>query len=512
MAARRRSLRARILAAFLLSFAFFLGAIGYGLVEFRNVGQALEVIDVGYVPLSTAARRMESSLVRLEIDLDRADTIELRRVAAHRSRAALHHGIIGERSSEAKQALASIRPTVTDPETLADLDRMDRQLSLIAELNSDLEAKTFAYLDLAEQGMDKQARLARPGLVNARRELDTAMSQLTSAVDGRIRRLAEETAAAQRTALIVSGGLSLAALCLGSAMLLLATIALRPIGRMTQEVERIGEGHYEANLDVSSGDELGVLAERINAMAAAIRQRDEDLRRRAEDELKQRDRLARAERLALVGQMLAQITHEVRNPLNAMSLNAELLAEDLDALPDDRRAEALAMLGTVRSEITRLERTTEHYLVLARRPAPTLEPRDIGALVRGVAALLDEQLRRDGVELELDVPDLPPVEVDDNQLRQALLNVVRNASEAAAAIIRFEVRLVDGDLFIAVCDDGEGLSDEDAARAFDPFFTTKASGSGLGLAITRQILEDHGGSVALEPVDVGTRLVLRLPT
>ncbi|MCP4810626.1 MAG: HAMP domain-containing protein [Proteobacteria bacterium] len=511
MAARRRSLRARILAAFLLSFAFFLGAIGYGLVEFRHVGQALEVIDAGYVPLSTAARRMEASLVRLEIDLDRADPIELRRVAAHRSRAALHHGIIAERADEALEALEAVRPLATDAETAADLDRMQRQLDLIGELNASLEQKTSAYLDLAEQGLEKEAKVARPGLVNARRELETALSQLTSAVDGRIRRLAEETAQAQRTALIVSGGLSLAALMLGSAMLLLATIALRPIGRMTEEVRRIGEGHYEVDLDVSSGDELALLAERINAMAAAIRQRDEDLRRRAEDELRQRDRLNRAERLALVGQMLAQITHEVRNPLNAMSLNAELLAEDMDALPPERRAEALAMLGTVRSEIARLEATTEHYLTLARRPAPTLESQDPGEVVRGVAILLDEQLRRRDVELTLDVPALDPVELDANQLRQALLNVVRNASEAGASSIRIEVRRDEDDLTIAVCDDGDGLSREDAERAFDPFFTTKANGSGIGLAITRQILEDHGGTVRLDDVEEGTRLVLRIP-
>ena len=507
----RRSLRVRILGAFLLSFAFFLGALGYGLVEFRRVGQSLEVIDQGYVPLSAAATRMESSLVRLEIDLD---AVSERRIAAHRSRAALHHGIIRDRAEEARATVDSVRHLARDDEQSADLDTLDGQLESIAQLNDVLEERTARFLDLTEAGEATEARTVRPELVNARRELETSISQLSTAVDGRVRRLAEETAEAQRTALIVSGSLALAALGFGAVMLFLAVVALRPIGRMADEVRRIEAGDYEVDLGPSGSDELDLLAERINAMAAAIRQRDEDLRRKAMEELASRDRLARAERLALVGQMLAQITHEVRNPLNAMSLNAELLAEDLagSGLSEDQKQEALAMLATVRSEIDRLERTTEHYLALARRPAPSLALSDPAELVRGVASFLEEQLRREGVAIEVDVRDSADVELDDNQMRQALINVVRNAAESGAQAIRLEVSTGGGHLDIAVCDDGPGFDGDAAERAFDPFFTTKATGSGLGLAITRQILEDHGGSIQLEAgEDTGTRLVLRVP-
>lgn len=509
----RPSLRVRILGAFLLSFAFFLTALGYGLVEFRRVGQALEVIDQAYVPLSAASTRMESSLVRMEIDLD---AIQDRRIAAHRSRAALHHGIIRDRVDEARATVDSVRDLARDESERADLESLDRQLETIGQLNAVLEERTARFLDLTEAGDATAARSVRPELVNNRRELETAISQLSTAVDGRIRRLAEETAEAQRTALIVSGGLALAALGLGLVLLLLAVIALRPIGRMSDEVRRIEAGDYEVELGLSGSDELDLLAVRINAMAAAIRQRDEDLRRKTVEELARSDRLARAERLALVGQMLAQITHEVRNPLNAMSLNAELLAEDLERFDDgadlgDRKEEALAMLATVRSEIERLERTTEHYLALARRPAPCLEPVEPSDLVQGVANLLGEQLRREGIVIELDVRRKGMVELDGNQMRQALINVVRNAAESGATSIRVEVTDRAGMLDIAVCDDGRGLDAESAARAFDPFFTTKAKGSGIGLAITRQILEDHGGTVALEPSDSGTRLVLRVP-
>ena len=487
--------------------ACFLVALGYGLYQFRAVGGSLELINHGYLPLASDAARMEASLVRLEQDLD---PDQGGRLAAHRSRAALHHGIVGERAKLARETIARVIPLAVEDEELANLGSLSAQLERIEVLNGELEQGIGRWLDLAESGQMGEARSLQPELVNQRRELQTAVSQFSTAVDGRVRRLSEQTAASQRSALLVSGTLALVALVAGMLMLALAVVALRPIGRMTEQVQRIGEGHYEQEVEVTSRDELGVLAERINAMSAAIRQRDEDLRRRAEAELKQQDRLARAERLAWVGQMLAQITHEVRNPLNAMSLNAELLAEDLQELPEERRQEALEMLGTVRSEIERLEKITEHYLALARRPAPTMVLTDPVELVRGVARLLDEQLRREGVELRQELPAQAALELDPDQLRQALLNVVRNAAEAGAKTVTIRSEAGPNYLDLVVEDDGPGFPAEDAARAFDPFFTTKAKGSGLGLAITRQILEDHGGTVLLEPIQQGTRLVLRL--
>ncbi len=488
--------------------ACFLVALGYGLFQFQAIGSSLQLINHGYLPLASDAARMESSLVRLEQDLDPALG---GRLAAHRSRATLHHGIVGERVKLSRQTIAAVIPLTDDEEELANLGSLSAQLERIGVLNGELAMSTAEWLELAEQGRTSEARALQPELVNHRRELQTAISQLSTAVDGRVRRLSERTAGAQRSALLLSGILALVALVAGMMMLALAVIALRPIARMTEQVQRIGAGQYEQRIEVTSRDELGLLAERINAMSDAIRQRDEDLRRRAEAELKQQDRLARAERLAWVGQMLAQITHEVRNPLNAMSLNAELLAEDLEALPLERRQESLEMLGTVRSEIERLEKITEHYLALARRPAPTMVLTDPVELVRGVARLLEEQLRRDGVLLELELPEVPPVDLDPDQLRQALLNVVRNAAEAGSRQISIRLQRSDGHLELQVEDDGPGLVEEDAERAFDPFFTTKAKGSGLGLAITRQILEDHGGTVLLEPATRGTRLLLRLP-
>jgi len=396
----------------------------------------------------------------------------------------------------------------------------------------------------------------------------------------------------------VSGLLTLVALVFGSLMLVLAMVSLRPIAKLTTEVQRIAGGDYAARAQVIRRDEVGILAEEINLMATSIEGRDEALRKRAEEVerartelravldairlglvvvdgdrvamanpaartlwqieegdplptslsipgereeahrvggqlfalskvgfrdgfilagedvtqlLEDRERLARSERLALVGQMLAQITHEVRNPLNALSLNAELLSEEITSLPEERQEEGADILQTMTSEIRRLEEVTEHYLSLVRRPAPLPGQHDPRTVVNGVAKLLEEELKRSGVTLEIRGEVSDAVEMDEGQLRRALLNVVRNAVEAGAQTVQIRLVLKESTLEIEVDDDGEGMSKEQIERASEPFFSTKAAGTGLGLAITRQILEDHGGGLSVESLERGTRVQLTLP-
>jgi signal transduction histidine kinase len=224
------------------------------------------------------------------------------------------------------------------------------------------------------------------------------------------------------------------------------------------------------------------------------------------------DRLARSERLALIGQMLAQVTHEVRNPLNALSLNAELLADELSALDPDRATEAWAVLATIGGEIERLTHVTAHYLQLARRPRVDPTPEDPALIVREVARLVEPGLGKDDVTLRTRADTLPRQWLDGNQVRQALLNLVRNAHEARATSIAIEVRRSGDEVVFTVQDDGEGMGPEQVERASEPFWTTRAQGTGLGLAIVRQILEAHGGRVALESAPGrGTTVALSFP-
>jgi signal transduction histidine kinase len=230
------------------------------------------------------------------------------------------------------------------------------------------------------------------------------------------------------------------------------------------------------------------------------------------DQRRAAERLAASERLALIGQMLAQITHEVRNPLNALSLNAEMLRDELERLDPARRTEAWALLGTVAGEIDRLTDVTAHYLQLARRPPARPEPEPPGEVVAEVERLLRPELDARGVALRVTLPPLPPVPLDGNQMRQVLLNLVRNAVEAGARTVTLGGAIADDQLVLTVADDGGGMSPDEARRAFDPFFSTKPTGTGLGLAITRQVVEDHGGTIAVDSQPgAGTTFRLHLP-
>lgn len=224
------------------------------------------------------------------------------------------------------------------------------------------------------------------------------------------------------------------------------------------------------------------------------------------------ERLERAERLGLVGQLLAQVTHEVRNPLNALSLNAELLADELQSLDPDRRTEAWELLATMSSEIDRLTQVTAHYLQLARRPPTELEPEDLSRVLAEIARLVEPELEQQGAVMTIDARPLPPQWIDGNQLRQAVLNAVRNAIEAGARHLALTLGREAGWVELAIRDDGGGMSEEEVAHATDPFYSTKAQGTGLGLAITRQILEDHGGTLEVRSgLGAGTTVVLRFP-
>jgi signal transduction histidine kinase len=275
-----------------------------------------------------------------------------------------------------------------------------------------------------------------------------------------------------------------------------------PGGRLPEGVASLGEGHH-AEVPVGDARVHDVTVVPFGPDGRLFVAEDVTDRRR------DRERLARSERLALVGQLLAQVTHEVRNPLNAMSLHAELLADT--AMPDDARP----LLTTIQAEILRLEDVTDRYLDLARRRPPELAPEDPVAVARSVIALEEASFRRAGIVGSVRTSTEGPTtaELDGNVVRRALLNLVRNALQSGARNIWIEVDRPPREARFVVADDGPGMPPEVAAHVFDPFFSTRARGTGLGLPITRQTVEDVGGSVALDTAPgAGTRVTLRFPT
>ncbi len=273
------------------------------------------------------------------------------------------------------------------------------------------------------------------------------------------------------------------------ATFMVALLITRPVRSLATAAARIGQGDLTAPIASTSRDELGVLAQTMETMRGQLAERD-----------------------ARTQQMLAGIAHEVRNPLAGIQLYAGILR---DELAGDERAGHAAKIDR---EVGYLERVVREFLDYARRPAPEPVALDAGALVREVAELLNGDADAAGLELEVDVPEAPvPLTADAGQLRRALLNLGKNAIQAAAEVgergkaVRLSARADGAAVELAVWNRGPVIPDDKRARLFEPFYTTREKGTGLGLAFVAEIVRGHGGDVSVTSENSETTFRVTLP-
>jgi len=222
------------------------------------------------------------------------------------------------------------------------------------------------------------------------------------------------------------------------------------------------------------------------------------------------ERLIRSERFAAIGEAASHISHEIKNPLMLMAGFARQVRRTLDEHSKEHEK-----LRLVEEEAKRLETMLDEVRDFTRPSAPKLEPLVLNATVRDTLALMEAELAARKVELrtELD-PGLPPVLHDPAQLRQVIINLVKNAAEAMPEGGRITItsRLSGDTAEIAVRDTGPGLPPDQLKRIFNPFFTTKEKGTGLGLSVCYRIMQDHQGDIRVksEPGE-GCVFTLSLP-
>ncbi len=229
-----------------------------------------------------------------------------------------------------------------------------------------------------------------------------------------------------------------------------------------------------------------------------------------------------AEKLATVGTMTAGLSHEIRNPLNAASLQLQVLERRIQKLPKETQGALLEPLHLVRDEIKRLNQVLEDFLQLARPRELAPAELDLRAVVDRVLDFLGGELERRVLKLERDLPEgLPPVAGEEGRLRQVVVNLLLNAFDAtpAGGTIRVSTRLAgggrpgdEGPIALVVEDSGGGIAPAAREKIFEPFFTTKGQGSGLGLSIVQGVVAQHGGSITVGASPLGgARFVVELP-
>jgi PAS domain S-box-containing protein len=222
--------------------------------------------------------------------------------------------------------------------------------------------------------------------------------------------------------------------------------------------------------------------------------------------------LIHSERLAAVGKLAAQITHEIRNPLSSIGLNAELLEEPVGELGDP---EAVRLLTAIQSEIGRLAEITEEYLSVARPPASRFREVDVNEVVTSLAAFMGMEFSRGNVKMHCDCSDdVPLVMGDGGKLRQAFMNIIRNAFESmpGGGEITIKTSSSGTGALLEFSDTGPGIDPKHIPRIFEMFYSTKSTGLGLGLALTSQIIAEHGGTIRCESEQgKGSSFIVTLP-
>lgn len=225
-----------------------------------------------------------------------------------------------------------------------------------------------------------------------------------------------------------------------------------------------------------------------------------------------------AERLATIGAMSAKLAHEIRNPLSSITLNIDLVRDEIETLAKPAGVtgdEARSLLRSIDSEVRRIQRVTEDYLQFARMPRPHRERVALNEVLTHGLSFMQSLFEATGVQVRTDFDDsLPPILADEEQIWQAILNLVRNALEAMPTGGTLTLRTArDGtDIVLSIADTGKGMGETERRHIFKPFFSTKTGGTGLGLPLTQQIITEHGGRIECESAEgKGTTFHIHLP-
>jgi signal transduction histidine kinase len=314
-------------------------------------------------------------------------------------------------------------------------------------------------------------------------------------------------------------------------------IVVRPLRRLLEGIDAVGKGDLSRVILAEREDQIGTIAGRFNAMTGSLREAREETERAAAARLGLEARLRQSEKLATIGQMAAEIAHELGTPLNviggrarAMARKVQKLSEAAPGAPAPDPGEVVKNATIIGDEVSRITKIIRQVLDFSRPRGPTVTRVHLGSVVAEALEFLREPIQRQGIEVDVQTMPAPPeVPGDPDQIQQVCLNLIMNAIHAMpdggklrVATTRMVRRKGGLDLAppaeyaaLVIADSGPGIPAADREKIFEPFFTTKdeGQGTGLGLAVSHGIVKDHDGWIEVDsPASGGAEFRVYLPS
>jgi two-component system NtrC family sensor kinase len=313
----------------------------------------------------------------------------------------------------------------------------------------------------------------------------------------------------RRTSLLFLGSTGAVAFLATGLSYFVSTRISGPIRQLVSASREVAKGNLDARVAGHSVREFGELADAFNSMAATLKKRDFEQKEFA------RKKIMESERLAIIGQLAADVAHELNNPLQGIVAYSHLLLEEIEA-----EGSTNASLQKIVGQADRCTKIIRGLLDFSRQRKLEKQACDVNAVLEECLSLVETQALFLNIQIVKRLHKaLPQIVMDPSQVQQVFLNMIINAAEAmsGSGTLTVATRFAkSGDLAVAVdfADTGQGISEENLDRIFDPFFTTKevGHGTGLGLAISYGIIKEHGGTVSVESkVGEGTTFTVRIP-
>ncbi len=288
----------------------------------------------------------------------------------------------------------------------------------------------------------------------------------------------------------------------------------KPILQLVEGAKAIGLGNLDQRISVVSQNEVGLLAEEFNQMAAKLKESYSNLEQKIDERTSQ---LLRAERLAAVGELAAEVAHEINNPLGGLRNFASMLESESENAAQTKKYAVLMLEG-----LKRVEMIVKRLLTFSRPYALHVSENNINTIINNSIEFIEHRVDPSHVFIHKNLNEsLPPIYIDADHISQVFINVMINALESmpnggTLTIKTDTCKKHESCITVYITDTGCGISNETINKIFEPFFTTKnkegEKGLGMGLAISKRIIEDHHGEISVESmVGAGTTFKICLP-